>query len=183
MNFYDSGMINSRRVIRPFPASLAGALFILLAACAMGLGCDTPISEYRPKAPVEKEILPILIEFQEARNHYDIKRLLPLLHDRGQFSFGCGIMVSKAELEKMLPEFWAKMRSEKLAVVPLAHECLNGDYYPSGVLKEPIIKINGNTAKARVWFTKRFSSSLLLFFNLVREDGKWVIIRTEWGPS
>ncbi len=92
-------------------------------------------------------------------------------------------MLSKAELKERLPEFWEQMRFDKLAVVPLAHECLNGDYYSSAVLKEPIIEVTGNTDRARVWFTKRFSSSLLLFLSLAREEEKWLIPHTEWGPS
>lgn len=155
----------------------------LFLICLIVLGCDTPISEYNPKTPEEAAIISVLIKYQKAKNEHAIKKLMPLLHDRGEFSYACGIMISKEELKARLPEFWERMRLDKLAVVPLAHECLNGDYYSSAVLKEPIVEVTGNTARARVWLTKRFSSSLLLFLNLVREDEQWLITHTEWGPS
>lgn len=156
---------------------------LIITAVVIFSGCDHSISEYRTENEDEREIISILIQYQDAKNKFDIKKLLSFLHDKGKFSFACGMMVSKAELKRVLPGFWAEMNSGKLGVVPMAHECLNGDYYKSGELKNPEIKINNNTAEATVRFTKRFSSSLLLYFSMVREKNHWMITRTEWGPS
>jgi len=85
--------------------------------------CDAFISEYVPENRDEREIISILIQYQDAKNQFDIEKLLSFLHDKGEFSFACGIMISKTELKEVLPVFWTRMRSEKLAVVPMAHEC------------------------------------------------------------
>ena len=156
---------------------------LILTAVAVFSGCDRSISEYRAGNEAEREIISVLTQYQDAKNQFDMEKLLFLLHDKGKFSFACGMMVSKSELKKVLPVFWAEMTSEKLGIVPMAHECLNGDYYKSGELKNPEIRIHNDTAKATVRFTKRFSSSLLLYFSMVRENDRWLITRTEWGPS
>ncbi|MCG8633951.1 MAG: nuclear transport factor 2 family protein [Desulfobacterales bacterium] len=160
------------------------SITILFAAASILFnGCDQPISEYSPAGPDEKEIISVLTRYQDAKNRHDLERVLSFLHDNGDYTFGCGIRVSKAELKSALPGFWAEMNSEKLAVVPLSHECLNGDYYRHGEFKNLELKVSKDTAKARVMFTQKFSSSLLLYFSLARENDQWLITRTEWGFS
>ena len=149
---------------------------ILLAALT---ACGPPHTQN----PDENDIWAVLTQFQAAKNNRDLHALLPLLHPGGEFSFACGVRVSKTELARKLPGFWAELDRRKLGLVPLSHECLNGDYYPSGQLKDPVIAISGNEAMARVWFTKRLWSSLLLFVSLEKEAAGWRITRTEWGPS
>jgi hypothetical protein len=164
-----------------FPNKIIQVIFIL-ACLSSSVGCDTSIVEYQPKNPDEQEILSLLFEYQDAKNNLDIDRLLLCLHDNGDFTFACGLRVTKNELRKVLPAYWDKVQSGDKSVVPLAHECLNGDYFISGELNNPKISITENTAEARVLVTSGFSR-VLLFLSIVREDNQWFITRTEWGRS
>ena len=146
-------------------------------------GCRTPVSEYRPRNSTEAAILSLLVDFQEAKNDRDIHRFLLLLHPDGQFTYACGVMVSKATLAAKLPDFWKGIDHKKLTTVPLAHECLNGDYYTSGILKDPEITVSGDRARVKVCFTRKWWSGMELFFHLVREGDRWRITRTWWGPT
>ena len=91
-------------------------------------------------------------------------------------------MVSKSELKKALPRLWAEIQSGDQTVIPLVHECINGDYVKSGDLSNPQIEIKSDTAEATVKFTGGFCR-LPLHFSLLRESGRWLIIRTEWGQN
>lgn len=162
---------------------LWGTILLPLLCMIFWFGCGTRISDIQPKNQSEKEILSVLIEYQNAKNERDIDRLLDLLHSTGEFTYACGIMVSKAELRENLPSFWAELDNERLKNVPMAHECLNGDYYTTGILRDPEIIVSGESANVKVWFTRPLWSSLLQFFSLVREDGRWRITRIWWGPS
>jgi hypothetical protein len=145
-------------------------------------GCDSSIEKYEPKTEDEKEIISVLIQYQDAKNRFDLKRLLSFLHENGEFSFQCGLMVSKAKLEKMLPGFWTEITTGNPSVFPMVHECINGDYYKSGKLNNPQIEINGNKAEATVLFKKGLSR-VPQYFSMLRENDRWLITRTEWGPS
>ena len=144
--------------------------------------CDAPIEQYEPRSPDEKEIIAVLIQYQDAKNRFDLGRLMPLLDDKGEFSFQCGMMVSKARLKEMLPGFWAELKSGNSAVIPLVHECINGDYYHTGKLNNPRIQIHDDTALATVLFAKGVCR-VLLHVAMRRADGRWLITRTEWGES
>jgi hypothetical protein len=138
--------------------------------------------EYVPDNEEEKEIISVLFQYQEAKNNFDLYRLLSFLHEKGEFSFACGLMISKNELQSVLPDFWADIQSKNKITVPYAHECLNGDYFESGELNNPKIKVNKETAEVSVLVTKGFSRVILLFW-LIRENNTWLITRTEWGRS
>lgn len=169
---------------RRYPSRQKLRAWICICALILPIyACQTPLSDYQARIPEEKEIVRILIEFQDAKNNRDMDRLLPLLHPDGEFTYACGIMVSKTDLAAKLPGFWEGLDSQLLGTVPMAHECLNGDYYTKGVLKEPEITISADNAQVKVWFTRRWWSSLLLFATLVKADGRWQILRTWWGPS
>lgn len=165
----------------PFPPWVT--FFLPVLSMIFWCGCGTQISDIQARNQTEREILSLLTVYQEAKNDRDMENLMVLLHPAGEFSYACGIMVSKAELAEMLPAFWAKLDNELLKTVPMAHECLNGDYYTTGILRDPEIIVSGNRANVKVWFTRPLWSSLLQFFNLVREEGNWRITRTWWGPS
>jgi hypothetical protein len=152
-------------------------ILVIISSC-----CDTPIAEYKPKSQEESEIISLLIEYKEAKYHFAIEKLLPLLHDRGEFTFQCGQMVSKTRLKEMLPGFWSVLRSGDKAIIPLVHECINGDYYESGAFNNPEITIKDDTALANVLFTNGVCR-VILYFSLCRENGGWLITRTEWGES
>ena len=144
--------------------------------------CGESISEYAPGNSDEKEIIATLVQYQDAKNSFDIIRLIPLLHEDGIFSFECGRMVSKSELKEALPRLWAEIQSGDQTVIPLVHECINGDYVKSGDLSNPRIEIKNDTAEATVKFTSGFCR-LPLYFSLLRESDRWLIIRTEWGQN
>jgi len=157
-------------------------LFLLLPALVFVSCGDSSIVAYEPKNQEESEIISLLIEYKEAKYHFDMEKLLPLLHDRGEFTFQCGQRVSKAKLKAMLPGFWAKLRSGDSAIIPLVHECINGDYYESGAFNNPEIEVNDDTARANVLFTNGVCR-VLLYFSMRRENDRWLITRTEWGES
>jgi hypothetical protein len=144
--------------------------------------CDTPIDKYQPQDQDEKEILSVLIQYQNAKNHFEIDQLLSFLHENGKFSFQCGVMVSKVKLKELLPGFWAGIKAGNAAVFPMTHECVNGDYYKSGKLNNLQIEIGNDKAEVTVLFTKGFSR-VLQYFSMVRENDRWLITRTEWGHS
>jgi hypothetical protein len=157
--------------------SYAWVILIIVSSC-----CDTSISKYEPKNQEEREIIALLIEYKMAKYHFEIEKLLPLLHDRGEFTFQCGRMLTKAGLKKELPGFWAKLRSGDTAIIPLVHECINGDYYESGEFNNPEIEINDDTALANVLFTNGVCR-VPLYVTILRENDRWLITRTEWGES
>jgi hypothetical protein len=143
---------------------------------------DTPLSQYTPRSTDEKQIVSALMQYQDARNRFDLERLLSLLHEKGEFTFQCGMQVSKNRLKEMLPGFWEELKSGDSAVIPLVHECINGDYYHTGRLNNPQVEIHNDTALATALFTKGVCR-VLLNVALLREDGRWLITRTEWGES
>jgi hypothetical protein len=81
-----------------------------------------------------------------------------------------------------LPGFWAELKTGNSAVIPLVHECINGDYFHTGRLNNPRIAIHGDEAQATVLFTKGVCR-ILLYVTMRREDDRWLITRTEWGES
>ena len=157
-------------------------VLVIIIPVLLYTGCDTSIAKYAPQNQAEREILSLLMEYKEAKYSFEIDKLLPLLHDRGEFTFQCGQMVTKTELKEMLPGFWATLRSGDTAIIPLVHECINGDYYESGEFNNPVIEIRDNTARANVLFTHGVCR-VMLYFTLCRENDRWLITRTEWGES
>ena len=159
-------------------------LAIVWTMIALGslFSCDTPISKHVAANKEETEIISVLMQYQDARNHADIKKLMALLHDEGIFTFQCGRMVPKATLKKELPGFWKEIHAGNAAVFPLVHECINGDYYTSGELNDPRIALDQDTARATVLFTKGVCR-VELYVSLIRDNDRWLITRTEWGDS
>jgi hypothetical protein len=151
--------------------------FIVLFACSCS---DSPIEAYACKNTDEEQIISILIQYQEAKNHGDVRKLLSVLDDGGLFTFQCGRMVTKAVLKKEFPGFWADVKSGNPVVFPLVHECVNGDYFTTGRLNNPLIEIGDGTAKATVLFTKGVCR-IELYFSMLNENDRWLITRTEWG--
>lgn len=96
-------------------------LILLFFTLALFCCCDTPIDRYEPKSEDEKEILSVLIEYQNAKNNFDLDQLLSLMHEKGKFSFQCGLMVSKSDLKELLPGYWAEIKSGNSAVIPITH--------------------------------------------------------------
>jgi hypothetical protein len=162
--------------------NMCRSCFLIITAFVIFSCCDAPIATYEPKNQDEKEIISVLIQYQDAKNHFDIERLVSFLHDKGEFTFQCGRMVTKAVLKEEFPSFWADIRSGNAAVFPIVHECINGDYYKSGELNNPQIEIDNDTAVATVLFTNGVCR-VDLYFSMLRENDRWLITRTEWGHS
>lgn len=159
-------------------------LTLLLLTIVSGLlsGCDHSIKTYEAGNPHEREIIAVLVRYQNARNRFDLETLLSLLDDDGVFTFGCGQMVSKNDLKSLLPALWAELRANNHAVIPIVHECINGDYLKSGQLYNPEIRIDGNMAETSVLFARNFCR-LPLYVSLHRQNQHWLITRTEWGQN
>lgn len=164
------------------PDNKAMSFFLIIITLVVCSCCDSSIVKYEPKNQDEKEIISLLIQYQDAKNNSDIEKLLSFLHDKGKFTFQCGRMVNKAVLKEELPSFWADIQSGNAAVFPIVHECINGDYYKSGELNNLRIEINNDTAEATVLFTKGVCR-VELYFSMLREKDRWLITRTEWGES
>ena len=159
------------------------SLFCFSMAIALVISsCSDSITKYDPKNQDEREIISLLIQYQEAKNHFDIERLLSFLHEKGEFSFECGLMVSKTKVREALPDLWAEIRSGNQAAVPMVHECINGDYKKSGELNSPQIEINHDAAEVTVNYTSGFCR-LPQYFSMLRENDRWMITRTEWGQN
>jgi len=158
------------------------SVFLIIIIMVVSSCCDALIEKYEPKNRDEREIVSLLIQYQDAKNHFDIERYLSSFHDKGLFTFQCGRMVGKAVLEEELPTFWNDIQSGNAAVFPIVHECINGDYYKSGELNNLQLEINHDTAEATVLFTKGVCR-VELYFSMLRENDRWLITRTEWGES
>jgi hypothetical protein len=157
-------------------------VFLIIILMVFSSCCDSLIEEYKPNNQDEREILSLLIQYQDAKNHFDIERYLSFFHDKGLFTFQCGRMVKKSVLEEELPAFWNDIQSGNAAVFPIVHECINGDYFKSGELNNLQLEINHDTAQATVLYTKGVCR-VELYFSMQRENDRWLITRTEWGES
>lgn len=156
--------------------------FLLLIAVIISSCCDTSITNYKPKNQDERKIISLLIRYHDAKNHFDIEKLLSCLDDQGEFSFECGLMVSKAKLVELLPVFWAELKSGNPAVIPLVHECINGNYYSSGELNNAKIEIKNDKAEVTVLFTKGVCR-VPFYLSMNQRNDQWLINRTEWGDG
>lgn len=161
---------------------ISPACFLLLFTFVIVCSCDSPIEKYIPQDRDEKEILSVLIQYQDAKNRFDLDTFLSFLHENGEFSYQCGVMVSKAKLKKLLPGYWTEIMSGNSAAFSLVHECINGDSYKSGKLNNLQIEIRNDQAQVTALFTKGFTR-VLQYFSMTRENDRWLITRTEWGQS
>jgi hypothetical protein len=160
-----------------------GLYYILIIIVLLFSSCsDSSIAEYEPNNQDEREITSLLIQYQEAKNHFNMARLLSFLHEKGEFSFECGRIVSKPVLKEVLPGLWTQIQSGNQAIIPIVHECINGDYFKSGELNNPRFEINNDTAEVSVLFTNGFCR-LPQYFSIIRENDRWLITRTEWGHN
>ena len=61
-----------------------GLSFFLITISLLMSSCgDISIAEYEPKNQDEREIISLLIQYQEAKNNFDVQKLLSVLHDKG----------------------------------------------------------------------------------------------------
>ncbi len=155
-----------------FPAVFV--ILLLTVSCS-----DIPLKEYECKNQEEKEILALLIEYEDARNTFDIDRYLATLHEQGTYHYACSVMVSKERLKNDLPEFWAKLRSGDL-LAPMNRENMTGNYFLTGRLHNPEITIEQDTARITLMYSS-WGFRLIRYIHARRDDGRWLINRLDWG--
>lgn len=157
-------------------------IVLMLFASVISSCGDASITTYTPKNQDEGEIISLLIQYHDAKNRFDLEKLLSCLDDQGEFSFECGLMVSKTKLKNLLPIFWAELGSGNPAAIPLVHECINGNYYTSGELNNAEIEIKNGKAEVTVVFTKGVCR-VPFYLSMRQNKDRWLITRTEWGDG
>ncbi len=157
---------------RRIPAVLM--ILLLVVSCS-----DAPLKEYECKNQEEKEILALLIEYEDARNNFDIDRYLATLHDQGKYHYACNVMVSKEALRKDLPEFWMKLRSGDL-LAPMCRENMTGNYFLTGRLFNPEITIEQDAARIKLMYSS-WGFRIIRYIHVRRDEGRWLINRLDWG--
>ena len=149
--------------------------FFIITSCS-----DVSLKEYISKNQEEREIIALLIQYQEAKNRSDIEQFLSLLHEQGRYSF-FDLKVSKDALKKMLPESWAKLESGEALNDLINHEGITGDYFRTWCLYNPKIKLSKNTAIVTVMVKFNWWWGLRHHIRLLRDNnGRWVINCLNW---
>ena len=156
---------------------------VLLVMALFGMYSGTRIDRYIPKNDNEAQIITLLNKFNKASIGYNLETYLSCLSDNGKFMFGGSIMVSKRELKKLLPPFWADRQSSYIGTRPSSREELNGNFF-NGIFYDPVIAVEKDKATAVVTFVTpiiRWKTKLFLDFR--KHDGSWQISRFEWDMS
>jgi hypothetical protein len=162
---------------------LGAGLFLFTLTFDGCLPWDVQLKEYLPKNMVEGELVALLIEYQDAKNRFDLYRFLACLHEHGRFSYKGAAMVSKETLRASLPGFWRILQSpNRIILYPLSHEFVTGDYYLSGRLVNPRISINGSNAEATVTFTSGWWRQKH-YISMQRVNDQWLITLLEWEEA
>jgi hypothetical protein len=153
---------------------------VLLSMAIYGMYSGTRIDKYISKDADEEQIITLLSKFNKASTEYNLEAYLDCLGDNGQFMFGGTIMVSKKELRKLLPLFWADRQKGFILSRPSSREELNGNFF-KGIFYDPIITIKNNNAEAVVTFvTPVIRWKTKLFLDLKKYHAAWKISRFEW---
>lgn len=157
-----------------------GVSFLILL---LALSCVGPsLTEYTPTNRQEREIITLLLQYQEAKINSDLEPFLACLHEKGQYHFGRGRMVSKEQLKKMLPEFWAGIKSGNRKHYPMNREMITGNYVITGRFYNPQITVNQETAEVRALFMK-WGWRLHHYISMVKENDRWLIYRLDWDTN
>jgi len=127
----------------------------------------------------EKEIISILIQYQEAKNQLNIEQFLYLLHEQGQYLF-FDLKVSKDVLTKMLPEKWEKLEAGEAPTNLINHEQVTGNYFRTWRLYNPKITLSENTAVVEVMVKCSWWLGMRHIIRLLRDNGRWVINYLNW---
>ncbi len=153
---------------------LLSAFLVFTCSCS-----DTSLENYTPGNHDETEIKSLLLKYQDAKNRHDLDQLLACFHERGRFSFQGGPLVTKEHIRKYIPGFWAGLKSGNPEFFPMNHEFFTGDYFLSGWIGTPQIAIEKNTAEVTAMFNSGWWDQRL-YISMLRENGRWSIIRLDW---
>ncbi len=175
--------MKSRRAIFSRPRELFVIFFVVTALVVLalsGMFSRTRLDRYVPKTRDGADIISLIQKFHKAKNEYKLHTYLACLSENGKFMFAGSIMVSKKELEKLLPPFWADRRSNGQLTRPSSREELNGNFF-SGELYDPVILVENDRAKATLTFmTPIVRWTTKLFLDFQRQNGAWLISKLEW---
>ena len=156
---------------------------VALVLIAFALSCSGPsLREYTPRNQAEMAIIALLTQYQEAKINCDLESYLACLHEKGRYHFGRGTMASKQQLREWLPGFWAGLKTGNRKYFPVNREMITGNYIITGRFYNPVITVNQETAEARVLFMK-WGWRLHHYISMVKENGKWRIIRLDWDTN
>jgi hypothetical protein len=156
---------------------------VTAALLAFAMACSGPsLQAYTPQDQTERDIIALLIQYQEAKMNCDLEAYLACLHEHGEYHFGRGTMASKQQLREWLPGFWAGLKTGNRKYYPMNREMITGNYILSGRFYNPDITVNEETAEARVLFMK-WGWRLHHYISLVRENGQWRIVRLDWDTN
>lgn len=140
----------------------------------------TRIDRYIPGNAEEAAIIQRIIAFHDAASTHDLESYLSCLSHGGKYMFSGTLMVSKEELARLLPGFWADLESGNMLARAMCRESLNGNFF-NGILYDPVIEITGNTAAAAIKFITPVSRwKTYLFLKFRKRNNTWKIHELEW---
>ncbi len=158
---------------KPFIGIALSTIVVVIGA----LVWHTPITAYRARGEDEAALKRLFVTYIRARNNRAVDRFLSTLHKDCQYMVAKDLTVSKEKLRGMLPELWMQNDDGNAAFGKcMAWECWNENYYRTGMLINPRFEI----AEDRAFVQLKFHAGLFLdenFFHLVRENGRWQIIK------
>ena len=158
---------------------------IIIAVCIVTLvlgmyDSGTRIDRYIPRNVDEAAIIRRIIVFHNAASNHDLESYLSCLSSEGKFMFSGTLMVSKSELARLLPGFWADLESGNMLVRAMCRESLNGNFF-NGFLYDPVIEIAKNRATAIVKFVTPITRwKTYLFLKFEKYNNRWEIHEVEW---
>ena len=153
---------------------------IVLASLLLILSCsNTPLEKYAPQSDEEARIFEVLVDYQQARQDFDLQGYLSCLHEHGRYNYASRVMVSKRELSVLLPEFWDGLRAGRRSFYPMCRENLSGNYFVGFHLTNPQMAITQNTAKVVVTYANA-GWRLKHYISLIKDHQRWWINRLDW---
>ncbi len=158
---------------QPFIGIMLSMLVVVIGA----LMWHTPITAYQPRSEDEAALKRLFATYISARNNREVERFLSTLHPDCHYMVAKDLTVSKEELRGMLPKLWMQNDDGNAAFEKcMAWECWNENYYRTGMLINPRFEI----AEDRAFAQFKFHAGIFLdenFFHLIRENGRWQIIK------
>ena len=131
----------------------------LLVSLVGFIGCAT-LNEYKAKTAEEEEIKTTLVKFYEARNNYDVDGFLSVFHENAKIMVGWErVVLSKKQCSEYLPQYFSGAYKIELG--------------------SPKMNVRGDEATVRMPFSVS-GASLQMVMELVRENGKWYILRSKY---
>ena len=136
----------------------------------------TPITKYNPINDTEHAITDLFIKYINARNNRNVEQFLSTLDKNCQYMVDTDLIVPKEKLKGMLPDLWMQNDdNSKVFGSCMTWECMNENFYKTGMLINPKFEILGDYADVRFQFVAGFFLDEN-FFQLKKENNTWLII-------